>query len=149
MFAKRTLHEGQSRRTPCLYVEREHTNTAVSLKHAKKDNQNGTIHRHNKNVRNPTFVSDNLRNRQVIQKVGFNLGGGPDPQGRCLHSRCLHFPQEETTGLPPTPIPTNATKKASAMKLFTPPAATPNAPPINNVMLNAYLKEPSYVIMQY
>ena len=96
-----------------------------------------------------TFVSDNLRNRQVIQKVGFNLGGGPDPQGRCLHSRCLHFPQEETTGLPPTPIPTNATNKASAMKLFAPPAATPNAPPINNVMLNAYLKEPSYVIMQY
>ena len=92
-----------------------------------------------------TFVSDSLRNRQVIQKVGSNLGGGPSPQGRCLHNKCLvssHFPQEETIGLPPTPIPTNATNKASAMKLFAPPAATPNAPPINSVMLNAYLKRP-------
>ena len=58
MFTKRTLHRGQSRRTPCSYVKRGHTNTPVSLQHAKKDNQNGTIHRHNKNVTNPTKACD-------------------------------------------------------------------------------------------
>ena len=41
---------------------------------------------------------------------------------------------------PPTPIPTNAVRNANAMKLVAPPAATPNAPPINKVILNAYLK---------
>ena len=54
MFTKRTLHEGQSHRPPCSYVERGHTNTLKSLKHAKKDNQSGTVDRHSKRERNPT-----------------------------------------------------------------------------------------------
>ena len=73
-----------------------------------------------------------------------NLAGELNPQGHCLNNRCLvssHFPQEETTELHPTPIPTNATNKASEMELFAPPAATLNPPPINNIMLNAYLND--------
>ena len=52
------------------------------------------------------------------------------------------FLRQGEPGLPPTPIADIADSDASVTKLFAPPDAIPNIPPINNVILNTYLKQP-------
>ena len=52
------------------------------------------------------------------------------------------FSRKGKPGLPPTPIADTTASAASVTKLFAPPDAIPNTPPINNDILNAYLKRP-------